>query len=220
MEKIIISLHGKITNKNKFSIGINIFDNSKFAITIFSIELQQEYPKQICNITQYYRVDFNKKIKEFYLYRKYCVKKKEKIEPHIILINYNMHSLRKSKNKYFKKLLKNYKLLNLIIIYYDYFLSGLDFTTDYFLFVHDCFESNINSIYSNLINKYKYDFIQFKKLFDKITSDDGIMVLRKGTNFNLHKLTNLYNEQEEREKIKRSDPNYNALSDESNIIFF
>ena len=78
MEKIIISLHGKITNKNKFSIGINIFDNSKFAITIFSIELQQEYPKQICNITQYYRVDFNKKIKEFYLYRKYYIKKKRK----------------------------------------------------------------------------------------------------------------------------------------------
>jgi hypothetical protein len=34
------------------------------------------------------------------------------------------------------------------------------------------------------------------------------------------KINKLYDEQEERQKLKMEDKNYNALSDESNIRFF
>lgn len=220
-EKIIKSLHGKITNSNKFKIQSNIFDSSRFSITIFSLEQNQSFPKRIHGITQHFCVELDKKIKEFYFYRKYLLKSNSnyKPEPQIILINYNLHSLGLKKNKYLDKLLKYYKLLNITIIYYDYSIKW-NVYADYFLCLHDGFESNIEQIYKYSIDKSKYSYKQFVKLYNKITRDDGVMVLKRCTNSKIYKLTDLYDEQDERNKIKHADPDYNPMSDESNIIFF
>ncbi len=220
-EKIIKSLHGKITNSNRFKIKSNIFDSSKFAITIFSLEQNQSFPKRIHGITQHFFVDLENKIKEFYLYRKILLKSNPnyKSEPQIILINYNLHGIRFKNYKYLNKLFKYYKLLNVTIIYYDYSINW-NIYADYFLCLHDSFEYNIEQIYKYSIDKSKYSYKQFVKLYNKITREDGVMVLKKCNNSKLYKLTDLYDEQAERDKIKRADPDYNPMSDESNIIFF
>ena len=125
-----------------------------------------------------------------------------------------------TKKKYLQKLIDNYEKLNLVIIIHEYFLLKTYKEADYFLFIGDCFESNIKIIYNLLVNKNIYEYNKFKKIFTKITYNDGIMVLKKDINNKLYKLNELYDKEKERIQIKRTNPNYNPLSDDSNIIFF
>ena len=212
--KLIISIFDRLT---KNSINLESSQSVKLELTIFTNEFVQFYPLHIQNITQYYRA--YDKMKDFYLLRKYHLKKNPNTSIHILLINYNL-ICKGTKKKYLQKLIDNYEKLNLVIIIYEYFLLKTYKEADYFLFIGDCFESNIKIIYNLLVNKNIYEYNKFKKIFTKITYNDGIMVLKKDINNKLYKLNELYDKEKERIQIKRTNPNYNPLSDDSNIIFF
>ena len=135
------------------------------------------------------------------------------------MVDYNI-SNKHIKNVYLQKLIDRYKKLNLVIIFYEYFLALNDYKeADYILALND-FESFVTHTYDYMCDKEKYSFKKFYKIYNKITRSDGVMVLKKGINNKIYKLSNLSNKKEERDKIKKADPNYDPLSDESNIFFF
>lgn len=210
--KLLISYHDKKIQ----SSSSNPAKIDKLELTIFTIECLHHFPRNMYNITQHY-IAYDK-FKDFYLLRKYYIKKNPNLHIHIILVDYNMNC-RRIKNKYLQKLIDGYKKLNLVIIYYEYFLSFDYKEADYILALND-FESFVTHTYDYMCNKEKYCFEKFYKIYKKITESDGVMVLKKGINNKMYKLSNLSNKKEERDRIKKTNPNYDPLSDESNIFFF
>ena len=211
--KLLISYHGK---KIQNSCSDPIVKIDKLELTIFTIECLHHFPRDMYNITQHY-IAYDR-FKDFYLLRKYYIKKNPNLPIHIILVDYNMTN-KHIKNKYLQKLIDMYKKLNLVIIYYEYFLSFDYKEADYILALYD-FESFVTHTYDYMIDKEKYSFKKFNKIYNKITEKEGVMVLKKGINNKMYKLSNLSNKKEDRDKIKKADPNYYPLSNESNIIFF
>ncbi len=225
-KKLIISMHDKYKNK----YFPNEFDNKNFGLTIFTYEQYHNYPKNIKNITtNYYPNTLNDKIRDFYLTRKFNIKHKKDLELHIVLfdINLMLHKPNSKRYKYIDKLMLNYKKLNLIIIYYDYFFNNVpNYNIDYTLCLRDDFDSKIKRLYKNNFDTDFVDYQTFKKTFKEITkykcsfssnTIDGTMVLKKGVKNKFYKLNKLYCYEEERQRVKRADPNYDCMSDDSNI---
>lgn len=209
-KKIIISLY----DKQRINSKTNII---KFETSIFTYEHIYFFPQHIPEITQYFKKTNN--FKDFYLLRKHNVKKNSTIPLHILLVDYNL-SCRGTKDKYFQKLIDNYKKLNLIIIFYEYMLLLNYMEADYLFLINDHYKSNIKRIYDCLIDNEKMKYDKFKKVFKKITENEGIMIIKKDIKDKFYKLNELYDKIKEHNKKKMEDSNYDPLSDESNIIFF
>lgn len=207
--KLIISIHDKLKKNN---------DNINFYLTIFTYDLFQTYRNNLYNLTIYRSFE---KLEDFYLMKNYYLKKNKKLDIEILLIDINITSRTFERNIYLKKIFENYKKLNLIIIYYSYLLYTTNiFTCDYYLLVHDGFSSNLKRIYKYFFEKYNNTYENFIKTFNYITRNDGVMITNEKYKGKFIKINKLYDEQEERRKLKIADKNYNSLSDESNIRFF
>ncbi len=230
-KKLIISMHDKYKNK----YYPNEFDNKNFGLTIFTYEQYHNYPKNIKNITtNYYPNTLNDKIRDFYLTRKFNIKHKKDLELHFILFDMNLisHNPNHRQSKYIDKLMLNYKKLNLIIIYYDYYWLNNDtkYNIDYTLCLRDdsfiSTKTMLNYIYKNYFDADFVDYEKFKETYKEITKykcsfsskpTDGVMVLKQGVKNKFYKLDKLYCYEEERQKEKRANPNYDCMSDNSNI---
>ena len=222
-KRLIISMHDKYKN----IYYPNEFTNKNFGLTIFTYEQYQNYPKNIKNITtNYYPNTLNDKIRDFYLTRKFNIKHKKELELHIILFDMNLfiHKSNSKRYKYIDKLLLNYKKLNLIIIYYDYFTSDNDikYNNDYILCLQDCLEFNTKYIYKKYFDTNYIDLTTLKQTYKEITKNnfnkmDGVMVLKKGVKNKFYKLDKLYCYESDRLREKHADPNYDPISDDSNI---
>ena len=84
----------------------------------------------------------------------------------------------------------------------------------------------LNYIYKNYFDADFVDYEKFKKTYKEITKHkcsfsskptDGVMVLKQGVKNKFYKLDKLYCYEEERQREKRADPDYDPLSDDSNI---
>ena len=220
----IISLTGPaITNKKVFAQKLikSIHDRSekdrfkdKFNITIFSHGNIQNYGKDMGRINVY--MDWNK-LKDYYLIKKHYLKKTGSLETEILLLDENITKFT-LKNKYLKKLFEKCKKFNLTIIYYSYWLT-FDIKNDYNLFIKESFSSNLKKIYDHFYKKFM-TFDEFKIRFDDITKDEGVLVVNDSLTKSFHKLARLYDSNATRRNYKYQDPNYNAISDESDILFF
>ena len=215
---LLISFYDKTYLNLNSNMISHITDKiNQFTLTIFTNDNINYFPSHMKN----YTINFitSDKFVNFYLLRKYHIKKNPNISIHILLIDYNL-SCKRNKDKYFQKLIDDYKKLNLIIIFYEYYLSFDYKEANYILAVHDGFESFIESTYEYMIDENYYNYNQYKHIFNKITIGEGVMVLKKGKNKKLYKLQKLYNKKKELDKIKMNDKKYDPLSDESNILFF
>lgn len=224
--ELIISMRDKNKlNMLKTNKKLELLSNPPpFHLTIFSYDYIQNYPTSLYNFTLYKSFD---KLKDYYLLRKYHYKTKTNLELEIVLIDTNLNFRRGSEHtKYIYKIMKNYKELNIMIIYYSYYMNILiNIKPDYYIFMDNCFTDDLQIIYDKFYTNDKYTFSKFKKIYKKITcSDDnhinGKMVLRSNSLNEFYKLGTLLNAEKERRKIKYADPNYDPMSDESNIRFF
>lgn len=222
--ELIISMQ----DKNKLNISktkIELLTNPpQFHLTIFSYDYIQNYPTSLYNFTLYKSFD---KLKDYYLLRKYHSKIKTNLELEIVLIDTNLNFRRGNEyTKYIYKMMKNHKKLNILIIYYAYYMNiFIDIKPNYYIFMDNCFTDDLRIIYNKFYTKDKYTFSKFKKIYKKITCCDdnhinGKMVLKSNSLNKFYKLGTLLNSEKERKKIKYADPNYDPMSDESNIRFF
>lgn len=167
-QNIIISLYDRqrITNylrEHKITIV-------EFKISLFVDEHIYFFPKHIPEITQYFRKTNG--FKDFYLLRKSNIKKNPTAPLEIVVVDYNLSRRGKNENrgkneKYFQKIIDNYKKLNLIIIFYEYSLLSNYMEADYLFFIEDHFESDIKNIYDFIIDNKKMTYIKFKQIFKK-----------------------------------------------------
>lgn len=168
VKNLIISIYDRIYFNHNSSIISHITNKiNQPTLTIFTNDSINYFPPHISNYTINFRT--HDKFSDFYLLRKYRIEKNPNIPIHILLINYNL-SCKRNKDKYFQKLIDNYKELNLIIIFYEYYLSFDYNEANYILHVGDCFESFIESTYKYMIDKNYYNYNQYKDIFKKITA--------------------------------------------------
>ena len=220
-KRLIISMHDKYKN----IYYPNEYSNKNFGLTIFTYEAQLFYPKNIKNMTiNYYTTQ--DKIRDFYLTRKFNMEENKELPIEIVLFDMKLlsHNPKSKTFKYTDKLLLNYKKLNLIIIYHDYYASDIDskYSIDYTLCLQDCLDGNTRHIYKKYFDKSFIDYETFKKTYREITKCnmnkmDGVMVLKKNVKNKFYKLDKLYCSESVRLREKHADPNYDPISDDSNI---
>jgi len=220
----IISIVGPaVTNKKILASNLikSIHDRTKrdnymykFSITIFSHDVFCDYNRNMGKIT--INSDWNK-LKDYYLIKKYYLKKNKSLDKEILLFDDNVTQF-SLKNKYFQKILANCKKLNLVIIMYsNYFLNFVK--SDFYLLLKDDYSSSQVNIYKKFYKKVM-SFDDFKTYFREITKNEGIMIFDNKPVKKLKKLARLYDADKERRNYKRQDPNYDVISDESGMRFF
>ena len=213
--KLLISMHDKL-KLNKQA--------NKFKLTIFSYDYIQNYEREMHYISIHRSLD---NLEDFYIMKKYNCNKNKNLELEIVLLDQNLMQHNIEKNKYLRKLFRNYKKFNLVIIFYTYGIGKFkDFTCNYTLLLRDGYDSSQQQIYDMYYKDYvKFD--KFKKIYKEITKESdnpmlstNVMVVHENLNGQFYRMNKLSNANAERRKNKQETSNYDALCDDSNIRFF
>jgi hypothetical protein len=222
--KLLTSMHDKLKESIVDKNNQLIVTSNKFKLTIFSYDYIQNYERDMRYLSVHRSLD---NLEDYYLIKKYNYYKNKNLELEIVLIDQNLMPHTIQKNKYLRKLFKNYKKFNLIIIFYTYHVIEFkNFSCNYSLLLRDDFESSQQRIY-DMYYKDHVKFNKFKKIYKEITKESdtalsyaNAMVVYNNIKGRFYKMNKFYNANAERRKKKQEASDYDAMSDESNIRFF